>query len=295
VTHNPGVHERTGGAPHASTGRVAAIAALAALAVAVAACGGPPPDRALPIRIKAATFLAVTNDAGAPLIVGSSGGVYSSRDAGRTWHLARPRAFGALAVTFTRTNAIFSRGRQKQVTDLALRGLRGRVVEWPFAGDVTALASDPGHHQVWARLDGRPGGMMYSNNDGRTFFPTVTLGLPSTVLAMTALVDRTGQATARVFAACGKFGLYESQGVGTAWTRVPGIDNAVDVDATLTDDSFLVVATPVVEISRDGGATFTAAPLTASRVAVDPRNVKLVYAVAENGRLYQSVDGGRHF
>jgi hypothetical protein len=294
VTHNPPVHERIGASPKATTRRVL-VASAVGLALALGACGDPPPDRALPIRITKATFLAVTNDAGAPLIVGSSGGVYSSRDAGRTWHLARPRAFGAVAVTFTRTNAIFSRLRQKQVTDLALRGLRGRVVEWPFSGDVTALAADPGHHQVWASVSGSEARMMYSNNDGRTFFPAVTLGLPETVLAMTALVDRTGVRAARLFAACGSFGLYESQGVGQGWTRVPGIDNAVDVDATLTDDSFLVVATPVVEISRDGGATFTAAPLTAEHVAVDPRNVKLVYAVAQNGRLYQSVDGGRHF
>ncbi len=288
------MHERTGAAPHVRRRRVATTTG-AVITALLGGCGGPPPDRALPIRITSATFLAVSNDAAAPLLVGSSGGVYSSRDAGRTWHLARPRAFGALAVAFTRTNAVFSRGRQKQVTDLALRSLRGRVVEWPFPGSVTALAADPNHHQIWAWVAGFPGRLEYSNNDGRTFFPTVTIGLPSTVVSMTALIDRTGQEPARLFAACGRFGLYESKGVGASWTRVPGVDAAVDVEATVTDKQFLVVATPVVEVSRDGGATFTTSPLTATRVAVDPRNTKLIYAVAENGRLYQSVDGGLHF
>ncbi len=284
------MHERIGAAPQATTRRVLAVLGTGLGALGVA-CGGPPPDRALPIRIRAATFLAVSNDAGAPLVVGSSGGAYTSRDAGRTWHLARPRAFGAIAVTFTRTNAIFSRGREKQVTDLAIRVLRGRVVEWPFPGEVTALASDPTHHQVWAWA----GRLLYSNNDGRSFFPAVGIGLPSTVRSMTALIDRTGKEPARVFAACGAAGLYETRGVGGAWTRVPSVDAAEDVDATLTDDSFLVVATPVVEVSRDGGATFSVSPLSATHVAVDPRNTNLISAVAENGRLYQSVDGGKHF
>ena len=267
---------------------------VAALAIG-ASCGSPPPDRALPIRIKKATFVAVSNDAGAPLIVGSSGGVYASRDAGRTWHLARPRAYGATAVAFTRTNAIFSRGSLRQMTDLAIRRIRGRVVSWPFGGTVTALASDPYHHQVWAAVSGSNPPLEYSNDDGRTYYQGVTVGLPKTVLAMTALVDRTGKLPARLFAACGKRGLYESDGVGGFWARVPGVDAAYDVDATLTDDSFLVIATPVVEVSVDGGSTFTPAPLTAEHVAVDPRNASLLYAVAGNGRLYQSVDGGKHF
>jgi hypothetical protein len=61
------------------------------------------------------------------------------------------------------------------------------------------------------------------------------------------------------------------------------------------DPGTVVIATPIVRVSRDRGETFSAKGLSARLVAVDPRNPSLIFAIALNGRLYASADGGDHF
>ena len=68
-----------------------------------------------------------------------------------------------------------------------------------------------------------------------------------------------------------------------------------DVATSMFDAGTVVIASPVVRVSRDRGETFAAKGLSARLVAVDPRNPSLIFAIAQNGRLYASADGGRHF
>ena len=64
---------------------------------------------------------------------------------------------------------------------------------------------------------------------------------------------------------------------------------------SLSDPLMVVVATPLVRVSRDGAATWRDGLLVAERVAIDPRNPDLVFAIAPNDRLFTSKDGGRTF
>jgi hypothetical protein len=102
-------------------------------------------------------------------------------------------------------------------------------------------------------------------------------------------------ATDRVYAACGDAGLLVSDSLGAYWRPLPGVASAGDVATSPADGAFVAVVTPLVTISRDGGTTWDERPLSAIRVAVSPRNAQLVFAIAENGRLFASVDGGRTF
>ncbi len=68
-----------------------------------------------------------------------------------------------------------------------------------------------------------------------------------------------------------------------------------DVATSAFDAGTVVIASPVVRVSRDRGETFAAKGLSARLVAVDPRNPSLIFAVAQNGRLYASADGGNTF
>ena len=87
-----------------------------------------------------------------------------------------------------------------------------------------------------------------------------------------------------------------SDDLGFTFQRVAEAPWAVsDVATALGVPGAVVIVTPVVRASRDGGRTWADSALSAMHVAVDPRNWRLVFAIAENGRLYASVDGGRSF
>jgi hypothetical protein len=99
----------------------------------------------------------------------------------------------------------------------------------------------------------------------------------------------------RVFAAC-REGLFASDDFGYSFHRLRSAPaNIRDVATSAFDPGTVVIATPIVRVSRDRGETFSAKGLSARLVAVDPRNPSLIFAIALNGRLYASADGGDHF
>jgi hypothetical protein len=274
----------------------ARLAAVLASAAALAGCGigDRGVDRALPRSVEQPTFLSVTNDSQGPLVIGSATEVVVTEDAGRSYRSPVPRASDARAIGYTRRQALISRGPTVQVMDLGLRERRGPVVAWPFGETVVALASAPQQQRLWAvGLSGDGVRLWYSNDEARRWRRLPAVGLCKRPRALAAAAQEDGGA--RLYAACGPGGLLLSTNLGAVWRRLPGVAFAGDVATTMVDPALVVIANSLVAISRDGGLTWAERPVTAARVAVSPRNGSLVFAVAENGRLFASVDGGKTF
>ncbi len=270
--------------------------ALAGLVLAGAGCGlgGGGVDRAVPASVEQPTFMSVTNDSQGPLVIGSAAEVVVTEDAGRSYRSPVPKASDARAIGYTRRQALISRGRTLQVMDLGLRERRGPVVEWPFGETVTALASAPQQGRLWAvGTRGERVRLWYSNDEAGRWRRLPAVGLCARPRAVAAAAQEDGGA--RLYAACGPGGLLVSTNLGATWRRLPGVAFAGDVATTMVDPELVVIANSLVAVSRDGGVTWDERPVTAARVAISPRNGSLVFAIAENGRLFASVDGGKSF
>jgi hypothetical protein len=276
---------------------VAVALGVAALGLAVAACTPPgPPDRALARRTGDPHFLTVTNHARAPLGVGADSGLWITDDVGRTWQIARPAVRGAVAIGYTNARAFVSRGDHYEIRDLSLRRQLVFARRWPFAGTVTAMASDPRHNRMWALARvGKARQVRYSNNGGRVWWSVTGSGLCRTPRTMAALSEPGQSGRVRVFVAC-REGLFASDDLGYTFRRMSSApSNIRDVATSLFDPGTVVIASPNVRVSRDRGETFASKGLSARLVAVDPRNPSLLFAIALNRRLYASADGGDHF
>jgi photosystem II stability/assembly factor-like uncharacterized protein len=270
-----------------------ALASLLLVLAVVAACSPAPPDRATPDDAGDPTFLAVTNDALGPLLLGSLAGVYTSVDAGRSWSHLGTSARPALAMATTKDSVIITTGTRRLTYDLRLDRATADAQEWPDGRRVIALASIPSSRLIWALTSAEQPRLLRSRDDGRTWTPVVPTGLchrPRGLAASASPGERP-----ILYAACGPEGLLASRDDGLSFQRVPGIRTARDVATTLADRGMVVVATPLVRISNDLGATWRDAPLVANRVAIDPRNPALIFAIAPNGRLFASKDGGKTF
>jgi hypothetical protein len=274
------------------------LGALSALAALLAGCTPPgPPDRGLHPKTGTPKFLVVTNQALAPLAVGSPTGLWITTDVGRTWRAARPAVRGALAIGFTAGRVYVSRGDHYEIRDTTLRRLVVFARFWPFPGSVTGLASDPRHNRMWAlsRVGKTEQTLRYTNDGGRIWWVVSATGLCVHPRSMAASSEPGRDGRVRIFAAC-REGLFASDDLGYSFRRLTSAPaNVRDVATSMFDPGTVVIASPVVRVSRDRGDTFAAKGLSARLVAVDPRNPSLIFAIALNGRLYASADGGRHF
>ena len=150
---------------------------------------------------------------------------------------------------------------------------------------------------MWAlaRIGDNGQTLRYTNDGGRIWWvcrPPASASIPRS-LAASSEPGRNGRV--RIFAAC-REGLFASDDLGYTFRRLTSApSNVRDVATSMFDAGTVVIASPVVRVSRDRGETFAAKGLSARLVAVDPRNPSLIFAIAQNGRLYASADGGRHF
>ena len=274
------------------------LAASVVLAALLAACTPPgPPDRALPARTGEPKFLVVTTQALAPLAVGSATGMWITTDVARTWDAARPAVRGALAIGFTAGRVYVSRGQHYEIRDPSLRTQVVFARRWPFPGSVTGLASDPRHNRMWAlaRVGDNGQTLRYTRDGGRLWWVVSATGLCLHPRSLAASSEPRRDGRVRVFAAC-REGLYASDDLGYSFRRLTSAPaNVRDVATSLFDAGTVVIASPVVRVSRDRGETFSSKGLSARLVAIDPRNPSLLFAIALNGRLYASADGGNHF
>src|SRR4051794_11115768 len=270
------------------------VAALGLLAVACTPPG--PPDRPLAARTGDPEFLSVSNQALAPLAVGSATGLWVTTDVGRAWHTARPAVRPAVAIAYTNARAFVSRGDHYEIRDLSLRHQLVFPRRWPFGGTVTAMASDPRHNRMWAVARvGKVQELRYSNDGGRVWWSVSGGGLCVNPRSMAASSEPGRTGDVRIFAAC-REGLFASDDLGYTFHRLRSAPaNIRDVATSMFDGGTVVIASPNVRVSQDRGETFAPKGLSARLVAVDPRNPSLLFAIALNGRLYASADRGDHF
>ncbi len=273
------------------------LAVSVVLIALLAACTPPgPPDRPLPSRVGTPKFLTVSNQALAPLAVGSANGMWITTDVARTWQAARPAVRNAQSIGYTAGRAYISRGQHYEIRDPSLRT---EIVtrRWPFPGTVTGLASDPRHNRMWAlaRIGDNGQTLRYTKDGGRVWWVVSASGLCVHPRSLAASSEPGRNGRVRLFAAC-REGLFASDDLGYTFRRLTSAPADVrDVATSMFDAGTVVIASPVVRVSRDRGETFAAKGLSARLVAVDPRNPSLLFAVALNGRLYASADAGNTF
>ena len=142
------------------------ILAVLAAAVAASACSPAPPDRAVPDDATDPTFLAITNHALAPLLLGSRGGAFTSLDGGRSWSSLEPPVEPALAIAMTSNAVQMSTGFRRVAYDLELKRSLGRPAPWPDGRRVIALASDVPRKMLWALAEGDQPRLYRSANNG---------------------------------------------------------------------------------------------------------------------------------
>jgi hypothetical protein len=158
------------------------------------------------------------------------------------------------------------------------------------------MASDPRHNRIWvvARV-GKGQQVHYSTEGGRFWYSVTAKGLCLHPRSMAAASEPGRDGAVRIFAAC-REGLFASDDLGFTFHRLKSApSNIRDVATSAFDPDTVVIATPIVRVSHDRGETFSSKGLSARLVAVDPRNPSLIFAIALNGRLYASADGGDHF
>lgn len=274
--------------------RVALALVVLAAVAATTACGLDPKPRTLPAGFASPRFLLVSDEAQGPLLVGGDYGLRYSLDGGRTWRAPTDADEPAVAAAPYRTSLLVSRGLTGQVYPYALTGTAEPRVPWPFAGAVTLLAGNARLWRLWAVVVDGERRLLYSNDGGQRWWSMPAVGLCAKPRALAAgAVGPTG--AERLWAACGRRGLLVSDDLGASFTPVPGISNALGVVASRTAVNRLIVLTPNVLATRDGGRTWTISGTQAAAVAIDPRNPDLVFAATTDGRLLASLDGGRSF
>lgn len=274
------------------------LAVLAGAAVAFVLGGclgiGDPSPRALPSDLPEPVFMLASDEAQGPLLIGGAAGLRVSGDGGRTWTTPEGGQEAAIAATSTEARVLVSRGELGQAFRNDLTGPEDGPVAWPFAEAVQVLAGSPRRPRLWAITREPRQELRYSNDGGANWWLPPALGLCRDVRAMAVAPPVVGDAE-RLFVACGEDGLLASDDLGVTFVRVPGIERADAVAAARADVPRVVVATPQVAVSTDGGTTWTYDAFMARLVAVDPRNDRLVFAVDIGGQLFASLDGGVTF
>ena len=263
----------------------------AILAVALAGCTRQADQhRAVPTSSGTPSFLAQSFDATGTLLVGTPLGVYRSNDGGRTWHTTQRHVWGALAAGFTQASTIVSRGRLLQRGNLAYDRVDAPKRSPFHGGSVLALSWLPGG-KLYALVRGTYWHLYVTLDSARTWYPRPALALPRSARAIAVARAKGGPDV--LYAAAGRTGLWRSLDAGVSWSRLPvKAPSAQSVATTPARWQHVVAALPELSWSDDYGATWHTSGPRATIVASDPRNDRIWYAVAPDGELLVSTDGG---
>jgi photosystem II stability/assembly factor-like uncharacterized protein len=264
---------------------------LAVCALLLAGCAREADEhRAVPTSGGKPTFLAQAFDATGTLLVGTPLGVYRSSDGGRTWHTTQRHVWGALAAGFTQASTIVSRGRLLQRGNLSYDHVDAPKRSPFHGGSVLALSWLPGG-KLYALVRGTYWHLYVTLDSARSWYPRPALDLPRSARAI-AVARAKGRPDV-LYAATGRAGLWRSVDAGVSWSRLPVRANAQSVATTPARWQRVVAALPELSWSDDYGATWHRSGPRATIVASDPRNERIWYAVAPDGELLVSTDGGR--
>jgi photosystem II stability/assembly factor-like uncharacterized protein len=263
----------------------------ALLALLLAGCAREADQhRAVPTAGGTPSFLAQSFDATGTLLVGTPLGVYRSSDGGRTWHTTERHVWGALAAGFTQASTIVSRGRLLQRGNLSYDHVDAPKRSPFHGGSVLALSWLPGG-KLYALVRGTYWHLYVTLDSARTWYPRPALALPRSARAIAVARAKGGPDV--LYAATGRAGLWRSVDAGVSWARLPVRANAQSVATTPARWQHVVAALPELSWSDDYGATWHTSGPRATIVASDPRNERNWYAIAPDGELLISTDGGR--
>jgi photosystem II stability/assembly factor-like uncharacterized protein len=264
---------------------------LGLLALLLAGCArAVDKHRVVPTSGGLPSFIAQSFDAQGTLLVGSKLGVYRSVDGGRTWHTVSRHVWGANAAGFTQASTIVSRGRLLERGNLSYDHVDAPKRSPFHGGSVFSLAWLPGG-KLYALVRGTYWHLYVTLDSARTWYPRPALQLPRSARAIAVARAKGGPDV--VYAATGRAGLWRSVDAGVSWSRLPVQANAQAVATTPARWQHVVAALPELSWSDDYGATWHTSGPRATLVASDPRNDRIWYAVAPDGELLVSTDGGR--
>jgi photosystem II stability/assembly factor-like uncharacterized protein len=264
--------------------------ALALVVVVLAGCArASDKHRAVPTAGGLPSFIAQSFDATGTLLVGSKLGVYRSTDGGRTWHTTSRHVWGALAAGFTQASTIVSRGRLLERGNLSYDHVDAPKRSPFHGGSVFSLTWLPGG-KLYALVRGTYWHLYVTLDSARTWYPRPALSLPRSAKAIAVARAKGGPDV--IYAATGRAGLWRSVDAGVSWSRLPVQANAQAVATTPARWQHVVAALPELSWSDDYGATWHTSGPRATLVASDPRNDRIWYAVAPDGELLVSTDGG---
>ena len=235
------------------------------------------------------SFLAQSFDATGTLLVGTPLGVYRSTDGGRTWHTTKRHVWGALSAGFTQASTIVSRGRLLERGNLAYDHVDSPKRSPFHGGSVLALSWLPGG-KLYALVHGTYWRLYVTLDSARTWYPRPRSSCPSRRGRSPPPAPRAGPTSStrpRDAPGSGARSTAASAGRGSRSRR-----NAQSVATTPARWQHVVAALPELSWSDDYGATWHTSGPRATIVASDPRNDRIWYAIAPDGELLVSIDGG---
>ena len=163
----------------------------------------------------------------------------------------------------------------------------------PGPGAVEAqVVANPATHTVYVSTNG--GGVLKSTDGGLRFSPSNT-GLAATQIQQLAI----GVNDPNTLYAGAVDALYVSHDAGTTWTVTPNFLSAFAIAVDPNDANTVYTASSAIQVSHDGGATFTdiTGPIfgVSLGMILNPKNPLELFVGTTGGGAYHSTDGGTNW
>ncbi len=259
--------------------------------------------------------MAVSPTSPSSLVLATANGLYTSSDGGKTWTATGPKSVDFTSVVQSGTKLIAGGAKTTPTTSPVVRvGLYRHVANgaavlasssnggktWtvihPAGGPtaaVQAMASDPANSSSIYLLTNN-GKLYHSSNGGTSFtLADASLGIPPWAIALTQGTQLLGGDM--------DGGAHQSSDSGTSWASTTYTDLAcnkmVMEYAVQPGSTTKVLMTSIgIVISTDGGKhwhTALKSPTMFGPVAYAPSQSSTAYAVAFDGSIWKSTDGGQ--